>query len=332
MKIAFSGMQPTGDIHLGNYLGMISPLLDLTSNKDCSVICSVVDLHAITVWQDPKELYNNSLNLTAFLIACGLNKGNSSVFLQSNIKEHTELAWILSCTAKIGWLNRMTQFKEKANNKEKASCGLYFYPILMAADILLYNAEIVPVGEDQKQHLEFARDLAIAFNSAYNTNLFKIPSPMITEGARVMSLKDGTKKMSKSDPSELSKILITDSNDAIAEKIKKAKTDNLPINGTTEELKTRPEIHNLINIYALATKVSLEEALVKFKETSFSKLKSELTEVVINLLHPIRLSYNKVLQDKYYIKQVLKDNSNKIQKIATNNLNNIKKVIGLIDL
>lgn len=331
MRIAFSGMQPTGDIHLGNYLGMISPLLELTKNKEYNVICSVVDLHAITLWQDPKELYNNSLSLTAFLIACGLNESNSLVFLQSHVKEHSELAWILSCTAKIGWLNRMTQFKEKADNKDKASCGLYFYPILMAADILLYNTEIVPVGEDQKQHLEFARDLAIAFNSAYKTDLFKIPKPMITDGARLMSLKDGNKKMSKSDPSEFSKILITDNNDRIAEKIKKAKTDSLPINGTTEELKTRPEVNNLINMYALATKISLEEALLKFNEASFSKLKSELIEVVTNLIHPVRLRYNKVLQDKGYIKQLLKGNSEKIKEIATTNLNNIKNVVGLID-
>jgi len=324
-------MQPSGSIQLGNYLGMIKPLLQLKEAKEHQIICSVVDLHAITMPQNPKDLYQNSLDLAAFFLAAGLNEENSLVFLQSSIKEHTELAWIMGCTARIGWLNRMIQFKEKSGkNKEKASCGLYFYPVLMAADILLYNADLVQVGEDQKQHLEFARDVAIKFNNDFNTNFFKIPEPLILPGARVMSLKDGTKKMSKSDPSEYSKILMNDSNDAIFQKIKKATTDSFPIEGTKETIKERPEAYNLLNIYALVNNIDLEKALNKFNGQGFLKLKEELTESLINLINPLRLRYNELVKDKSYLIETLQKNSNRIQDVAANNLKAIKKLVGFV--
>lgn len=331
MAIVFSGMQPTGAIHLGNYLGMVDPLLELNKTKEHKTFCSIVDLHATTIWQNPADLRQNSLNLAAFLIAAGLNNSNSLVFLQSSIKEHAELTWMLSCTARIGWLNRMIQFKEKSgDNKEKASCGLYFYPVLMAADILLYNAELVPVGEDQKQHLEFARDVAIKFNNDYSTNFFKAPNPLILPGARVMSLKNGTKKMSKSDPADYAKILFSDSNDIIAQKIKKATTDSLPIEGTEEDIKKRPEVYNLLNIYALLNKISLKQALTEFNGQGFAKLKQALTENLINLISPLRLSYNELLQDKSYLMQTMQENSCIVRDIAATNVKAIKEIIGFV--
>ncbi|KAL0263843.1 UNVERIFIED_CONTAM: hypothetical protein PYX00_011144 [Menopon gallinae] len=226
----------------------------------------------------------------------------------------------------------MIQFKEKSgNNKEKASCGLYFYPVLMAADILLYNSNIVPVGEDQKQHLEFTRDVATAFNSYYNTSFFNIPEPYILPGSRVMSLKDGTKKMSKSDPSDFSKILFSDSDENIVKKIKKAKTDSQPIDNNIDDLKKRPEAYNLLNIYSLVTKTSLDESLSKFKGLGFALVKQELIDILIKLIKPLRLRYNELLQDKSYLIKVLKDNTEKVRNIAHNNLVEIKKIIGFIE-
>mgnify|MGYP001219485502 CR=1 FL=1 len=245
-NIVFSGVQPSGEIHLGNYLGAITQFVGLQDDNKC--IFSIVDLHAITVWQDPTTLADSTREILAIFLACGLDHKKNIIFNQSQVAQHAQLAWILSCTAKVGWLNRMTQFKDKAGkNKEVASIGLYTYPILMAADILLYGATHVPVGDDQKQHLELARDIASTFNHRYGKEHFVQPEPFIMgEATRVMSLKDGTAKMSKSAPSDLSRINLTDDADAIAKKIRKAKTDALPFPRTLNEAKSRSEINNLI--------------------------------------------------------------------------------------
>ena len=248
-KIIFSGVQPTGEIHIGNYLGAISQFV---SNQDeYKSIFSIVDLHAITIPQNPKELLNRTRQVLAIFLASGIDPSKNIIFNQSQVPEHTQLAWILNCTARVGWLNRMTQFKDKAGkNKENASIGLYTYPILMAADILLYSASHVPVGDDQKQHLELARDIAHKFNTDYDTDIFRLPEPLMNKSStRIMSLRDGAKKMSKSDISEYSRILMTDSNDEISIKIKKAKTDSMNMPSSAEEASSRPEIENLLNIY-----------------------------------------------------------------------------------
>ena len=248
-KIIFSGVQPTGEIHIGNYLGAISQFV---SNQDeYKSIFSIVDLHAITIPQNPKELLNRTRQVLAIFLASGIDPTKNIIFNQSQVPEHTQLAWILNCTARVGWLNRMTQFKDKAGkNKENASIGLYTYPILMAADILLYSASHVPVGDDQKQHLELARDIAHKFNTDYDTDIFRLPEPLLNKSStRIMSLRDGSKKMSKSDISEYSRILMTDSNDEISIKIKKAKTDPMNMPSSSEEAGNRPEIDNLLNIY-----------------------------------------------------------------------------------
>ena len=249
-NVIFSGVQPTGEIHLGNYLGAIKQFVDY--QKDYNSIFSIVDLHAVTVWQDPQKLLNNIHKVLSIFLACGLDKEKNIIFNQSQVPEHTQLAWLLSCTARIGWLNRMTQFKDKAGkNRENASVGLYTYPILMAADIMLYKASHVPVGDDQKQHLELARDIAHKFNTDYNIDFFVLPEPLFnSDSTRIMSLRDGTKKMSKSDTSDYSRILMTDDNDTIALKIKKAKTDSLSMPESGNDLSKRPEIENLINIYS----------------------------------------------------------------------------------
>ncbi|MDC0427635.1 tryptophan--tRNA ligase, partial [Candidatus Pelagibacter sp.] len=252
-KKIFSGVQPTGNLHLGNYLGAIKNFVELNNQIDNECIFCVVDLHAITVKQDPKELKKNIRETAATFLASGIDPNNSIIFNQSNVSAHAETAWILSCVSRIGWLNRMTQFKEKAGkDKEKASIGLYSYPVLMAADILLYDATHVPVGDDQKQHLELCRDIAQKFNNDFNSpDFLKVPEPLIQkEFSRIMSLKDGTKKMSKSDASDLSRINLTDENDEILNKIKKAKTDPLPMPEEIKDLDKRPEAENLLGIYS----------------------------------------------------------------------------------
>ena len=287
-QTVFSGVQPTGNLHLGNYLGAIKNFVELQKKMEC--IYCVVDLHAITVFQDPKELKKNMLETTATFIACGLDFKKSIIFNQSSVSEHSELAWIFNCISRIGWMNRMTQFKEKAGkNKENASVGLYVYPNLMAADILLYKATHVPVGDDQKQHLELVRDIAQKFNNDFKSdNFFPIPEPLIQKKlSRVMSLRDGKNKMSKSDESEYSRINLQDTEDEIYKKIKKAKTDSEPIPSRIEDLKNRPEALNLINIYSFITNKTLENTLASMAGKDFSKLKKELSDVLVATICPI---------------------------------------------
>ena len=273
-KLVFSGVQPTGSLHLGNYLGALKNFVDLQKNNEC--IYCVVDLHAITVFQDPKELRDNILETTAAFLASGLDHKKSIIFNQSSVSGHAELAWILNCVARIGWLNRMTQFKDKAGkDREKASVGLYIYPNLMAADILLYKSTHVPVGADQKQHLELCRDIAQRFNNDFKKNIFPIPEPLIQKNiSRVMSLRDGTKKMSKSDESSYSRIDLKDSADEIVKKIKKAKSDSLPIPESLSELDSKPGALNLLNIYSDLNKSTLEKTLNEMKGKDYSYLKN----------------------------------------------------------
>ena len=279
-KIVFSGVQPSGEIHLGNYLGALKQFVELQHDNDC--IFSIVDLHAITVWQDPSTLGNRTREALAIFIACGLNPEKNIIFNQSQVSEHSQLAWYLNCTARVGWLNRMTQFKDKAGkNKEVASVGLYTYPILMAADILLYNATHVPVGDDQKQHLELVRDIAQKFNNDYKQDYFILPEPLVNKMAtRIMSLRDGSKKMSKSDPSEQSRIMMTDTNDQIVKKIMKAKTDSLNMPNTIEEADKRPEISNLINIFVSCSEISKQKVIDDFASKEISVFKKELINAI----------------------------------------------------
>ena len=300
-KKIFSGVQPTGNLHLGNYIGAIKNFVKLQNDDDNSCIYCVVDLHAITVKQNPKELKQNIRETAAAFIASGLNYKKSIIFNQSLVPSHSEGSWILSCIARMGWLNRMTQFKEKAGkDKEKASVGLYIYPILMAADILLYDATHVPVGEDQKQHLELSRDIANKFNLDFNSPDFLIaPEPLIQKNfSRIMSLKDGTKKMSKSDPSELSRINLNDNKDEIFNKIKKAKTDTQPLPDSEEELSNRPEAENLLGMYASLNDQSLLNTINEFSGKNFSAFKDKLANLIIEKISPISEEINKLLKDR----------------------------------
>ena len=309
-KKIFSGVQPTGNLHLGNYLGAIKNFVELNNNKDNKCIFCVVDLHSITVRQDPQKLRDNILETVATFIASGIDPENNIIFNQSKVTAHSETAWILSCVTPMGWLNRMTQFKEKAGkDKEKASVGLYSYPILMAADILLYDATHVPVGDDQKQHLELCRDIAQKFNHEYKIeNFFKIPEPLIQkEFSRIMSLKDGLKKMSKSELSDLSRINLTDDKDQIVNKIKKAKTDTLPIPSSIEELNNRPEAKNLIGIYSNLIGVKLDESIKTFSGKNFSEFKESLSEVLIDRIFPISVEINKLMREKEYLDKILEN-------------------------
>ena len=305
-NVIFSGVQPTGEIHLGNYLGAIKQFVDY--QKDYNSIFSIVDLHAVTVWQDPQQLLNNIHKVLSIFLACGLDKEKNIIFNQSQVPEHTQLAWLLSCTARIGWLNRMTQFKDKAGkNRENASVGLYTYPILMAADIMLYKASHVPVGDDQKQHLELARDIAHKFNTDYNIDFFVLPEPLFnSDSTRIMSLRDGTKKMSKSDTSDYSRILMTDDNDTIALKIKKAKTDSLSMPELGNDLSKRPEIENLINIYSSCSGIPKNTVIEQFSSKEISYFKKELSQVIINLIQPICSEAKKLYEDKNFLNQILR--------------------------
>ena len=307
-SVVFSGVQPTGNLHLGNYLGAIKNFVNLQKKMEC--IYCIVDLHAITVFQDPKELKKNILDTTAGFVACGLDFKKSIIFNQSSVSGHSELAWILNCVSRVGWMNRMTQFKEKAGkNKENASVGLYVYPNLMAADILLYKSTHVPVGDDQKQHLELARDIAQKFNNDFKVNnFFPIPEPLIQKKlSRVMSLRDGTKKMSKSEESNYSRIDLQDSADEIKKKIKKAKTDSLPIPGNIEELKNRPEALNLLNIYSFITNSDLEKILENMAGKDFSKFKNELSEALVATICPIGKKIKELKNDSKYLMGILKE-------------------------
>ncbi len=331
IKKIFSGVQPTGNLHLGNYLGAIKNFVELNRDDKNDCIFCVVDLHAITLKQDPKELRKNIFKTVATFIASGINPKKSIIFNQSRVSAHTETAWILSCTARMGWLNRMTQFKEKAGkDKEKASIGLYSYPILMAADILLYDTTHVPVGDDQKQHLELCRDIAQKFNNDFGINeFFKIPIPLIQkEFARIMSLKDGSKKMSKSELSDLARINLNDNKDQIINKIKKAKTDTLPFPSSTEELNQRPEAKNLLGIYCSLTNTNLENSIKNFSGKNFSEFKENLSEALIEKIYPISLEIKKLTNDKTYIDKILNDGYEKANEIASKKLKKIQEILG----
>ena len=330
-KKIFSGVQPTGNLHLGNYLGAIKNFVELNNQKDNECIFCVVDLHAITVKQDPKELKKNIRETTATFIASGIDPKKSIIFNQSSVTAHAECAWILSCVSKIGWLNRMTQFKEKAGkDKEKASIGLYSYPVLMAADILLYDATHVPVGSDQKQHLELCRDIAQKFNNDFESPEFlKVPEPLIQkEFSRIMSLKDGTNKMSKSDPSDLSRINLRDEKDQILNKIKKAKTDAMPLPSGKENLSERPEAENLLGIYSSLKNQNLEKTINEYSGKNFSEFKEKLSKLVIEKIQPISSEINKLLKDTKYLDDILLDGAIKAHKIASKKIKKIKELVG----
>ena len=335
----FSGMQATGNPHLGNYLGAITKFVALQHRYEC--LYCVVDLHAITVWQDPAELPHAIREVTAAFIASGVDPTRNIIFNQSQVAEHAELAWIFNCVARIGWLNRMTQFKEKSGkDRENASVGLYVYPNLMAADILLYLATLVPVGEDQKQHVELARDIAQKFNNDFGQSIraqghgdafFPLPEPLIQGPAtRVMSLRDGTKKMSKSDPSDQSRINLTDEADAIALKIRRAKTDPHPLPHDVKELASRPEAENLIGIYAALSGITPADALKQFAGAQFSTFKDGLAELVVAKLGPINAEMRRLNADPGYVDSVLAEGSARAQAIATDTMKAVKDIVGFV--
>tara|TARA_B100002052_G_scaffold298726_1_gene333193 strand:- start:699 stop:1700 length:1002 start_codon:yes stop_codon:yes gene_type:complete len=330
-KKIFSGVQPTGNLHLGNYIGAIKNFVDLQNEKGNECIYCVVDLHAITIKQDPKILKTNIRETTATFLASGIDPNKSIIFNQSLVPAHSEGSWILGCIARMGWLNRMTQFKEKAGkDKEKASIGLYIYPVLMTADILLYDATHVPVGEDQKQHLELSRDIAQKFNLDFNVpNFLRVPEPLIQKNfSRIMSLKDGTKKMSKSDPSDLSRINLTDNKDQIINKIKKAKTDTDPLPIDEKNLEKRPEVENLLGIYSSLNSQGLKDTINDFSGKNFSTFKESLAELVVEKIFPISSEINKLMKNHDYIDLVLKKGGDKANEIATRKVQEIKKIIG----
>jgi tryptophanyl-tRNA synthetase len=335
----FSGIQPTGNLHLGNYLGAIVKFVALQKTHEC-LFC-VVDLHAITVPQDPKELRRAIRRIAAAYIASGVDPAKNIIFNQSQIAEHAELAWVFNCVARIGWLNRMTQFKEKAGkDRENASIGLFAYPTLMAADILLYKATHVPVGEDQKQHIELARDIAQKFNNDFAESIaanghgdgfFPLPAPLIQgPAARVMSLRDGTKKMSKSDPSEFSRINLSDDADAIAQKVRKAKTDPEPLPSAREGLSGRPEAENLVGIFAALSDVTPEAVLEQFGGAQFSTFKQALIDLAVNRLGPIGAEMRRLEADPAFIDSVLREGARRARAIAEPNMSQVKDIVGFI--
>ena len=324
-----SGVQPSGDLHLGNYLGAIRNFVSLQKKYEC-FFC-VVDLHAITVWQDPIKLIHKTREVIAAFIASGIDPVKNVLFSQSQVPQHTQLAWIFSCVARMGWLNRMTQFKDKAGkDKENVSVGLFTYPTLMAADILIYLATHVPVGEDQKQHLEFTRDIAQKFNNDFNTDLFPLTEPLIFgEGTRVMSLRDGRRKMSKSDISEFSRIMLNDSSEDIEQKIKKAKTDPFPLPSNIKEAAERPEVFNLLSIFAALKNISTNKAIQTYAGKEFSNFKKDLTDVVIAEIEPIGKEINKLMGDQSYLDSIMTDGKNKARVEADSVLTRVYDIIGL---
>jgi len=330
MKRIFSGIQPTGNLHLGNYLGAIRNWTKLQHDYD-SIFC-VVDLHAITLPQNPKELAMQTRELAAGLIASGIDPKRCVLFNQSQVPEHAQLAWIFNCVARLGWLNRMTQFKDKAGkDREAASVGLYAYPNLMAADILLYKATHVPVGEDQKQHLELCRDIAQKFNNDFKVDFFPLTEPLILGPAtRVMSLRDGTKKMSKSDVSDYSRINLTDTPDRIAEKIKKAKTDPQPLPGSVGELQSRPEADNLLGIYAALADTTLEQAVAQFAGKPFSAFKAELADLAVAQLAPIAETMRRLMADPGEVDRVLRSGAERARAIAGPILREVYDIVGFL--
>jgi len=330
MKRIFSGIQPTGNLHLGNYLGAIRNWVDLQEGNEC--LYCIVDLHAITVWQEPDELRASTREVTAGLIAAGIDPVRNIVFNQSQNPDHASLAWICNCVARLGWLNRMTQFKEKAGkHRENASVGLYAYPNLMAADILAYKATHVPVGEDQKQHLELSRDIAQKFNTDFGTELFPLPEPMILgAAARVMSLRNGANKMSKSDPSDYSRINLTDSAEEIALKIRKAKTDPEPLPTEAAGLEGRPEAANLLGIYAALSGRTRDAALAEVGGRPFSEFKATLTECAVAVLGPITAEMQRLTADQAYIDGILRDGGERARAMSAPVMREVYDTLGLV--
>jgi tryptophanyl-tRNA synthetase len=330
MNRIFSGIQPTGNLHLGNYLGAIRNWVALQRDYDC-IFC-IVDLHALTLPQDPEELRQSTREVTAAYIAAGIDPERCIIFNQSTVPHHAELAWLLGCLTPMGWLNRMTQFKEKAGkDRENAGLGLFAYPVLMAADILLYKATHVPVGEDQKQHLELARDIAGAFNRRFGVEFFPLPEPQIFgAGTRVMSLRDGTKKMSKSDTSDYSRINMTDDAEAIALKIRKAKTDPQPLPASIAEAESRPEAENLLGIYAALSGLTLSQAVEQFAGKNFSDFKRELSELAAEILGKIGGEMRRMVADPGYIDGILRRGAERASAIAAPNLREVFDIMGLL--
>ena len=330
-KKIFSGVQPTGNLHLGNYLGAIKNFVALQNDNNNECIYCVVDLHSITTKQDSKILKKNIRETTATFIASGLDPENSIIFNQSAVSAHAEAAWILSCVSRMGWLSRMTQFKEKAGkDKEKASVGLYVYPVLMAADILLYDSTHVPVGEDQKQHLELCRDIAQKFNNDFNEPNFLIaPQPLIQKQfARIMSLKDGLKKMSKSDPSDLSRINLSDDKDLIINKIKKAKTDELLMPAPNDDLTNRPEVLNLLGIYSILSDIEVDKVKIEFEGKNFSIFKDNLANLLVDKIQPIGNKIKQLLKDEKYLDEILEKGVKKAENLASKKIKEIKTLVG----
>ncbi len=339
-QLVFSGVQPTGNLHLGNYLGAIVNFVKLQQTHEC--IYCVVDMHAITVWQDPAELTKATREVAAAFIAAGIDPTKHIIFNQSQVSGHAELAWVFNCVARLGWLNRMTQFKEKAGkDRENASVGLYAYPNLMAADILVYRATHVPVGEDQKQHLELARDIAQKFNNDFSDQIrvngfndglfFPQPEPLITGPAtRVMSLRDGTKKMSKSDPSDYSRINLSDDADAIAQKVRKAKTDPEPLPSEEKGLEQRPEADNLVGIYAALSGRGKPDILREFGGGQFSNFKSSLVDLAVEKLGPIGAEMKRLTADPGYVDSVLVGGADRARVLADKTMDTVKDIVGFI--
>jgi tryptophanyl-tRNA synthetase len=330
MDRIFSGVQPTGNLHLGNYLGAIRNWARLQDNFEC--IYCLVDLHAITSPQAPADLLTSTREATAGLLAAGIDPTQSIIFNQSQVSAHAELAWIFNCVARIGWLNRMTQFKEKAGkNRDQASVGLYGYPVLMAADILAYKATHVPVGDDQKQHLELTRDIAQAFNSLYEVDYFPLPEPQIFGGAtRVMSLRDGTKKMSKSDPSDYSRLNLTDDADAIAQKIRKAKTDPLPLPASVDDLSERAEALNLVTLFSALAERPIDDILKEFEGKGFGDFKSALADLSVSVLAPIGSEMSRLVDDPAEIDKILNAGAERADALAQPILAEVKKIVGFL--
>lgn len=324
-----SGIQPTGNLHLGNYLGAIMRWVKMQDEAEC--LFFLADLHAITVYNDPAELAANVREMAAALIACGIDERRSVLFNHARVPAHPEMAWILNCTARIGWLNRMTQFKEKSGkNREGASVGLFAYPVLQAADVLLYQATHVPVGEDQKQHIELIRDIAIKFNTDFGQELFTLPEPLIGEtAARIMSLRDGSAKMSKSDPSDMSRINLTDDSDTVAQKIRKAKTDAEPLPGGLEGLADRPEARNLVVIYATLTGQSPEQVLALYAGHGFGTFKPALAELLVETLRPIKARLDELRGDPAEIDAILERGAARASEMARPTLDGAYHALGL---
>ncbi len=330
MKRIFSGVQPTGNLHLGNYLGAIRNWVRLQDEYEC-IFC-IVDMHAITLWQDPAELTRNIREVTAGMIAAGVDASKHIVFNQSMVPAHAQLAWIFNCVARMGWLNRMTQFKDKAGkHKENASVGLFAYPNLMSADILTYKATHVPVGEDQKQHLELARDTAQKFNNDFGVEFFPLPEPIIPpEAARIMSLRDGAKKMSKSDESDYSRINMTDDADTIALKIRKAKTDLEPLPGALEGLEGRPEASNLLGIYAALSDKEKAQVVSQFEGKQFSEFKKELVDLAVAVLGPINTEMKRLMTDPAHIDAILRSGAERADAIAAPIIKDVYDIVGFL--